>query len=161
MSSEGDATNFETGDAGSSATVPTQIGSIKKGGYCMLKGHPCKVTEYSTAKPGKHGSAKATMVGVDIFTNKKYEDVGPTACNITVPIVSKKEYQVMNVDGNDISLLLDDGGLKEDLQLPADEEELCENIRKGWISAQANKRDLYVSVIAACGQEKIIECREK
>ncbi len=38
----------------------------------MLKGYPCKINEYSTAKPGKHGSAKATIVGNDIFTNKKY-----------------------------------------------------------------------------------------
>jgi translation initiation factor 5A len=43
--------NFDAGDAGSSFTIPTQAGSIKKGGYCMLQGHPCKVTEYSTAKP--------------------------------------------------------------------------------------------------------------
>ena len=38
----------------------------------MLKGYPCKVTDYSTAKPGKHGSAKATIVGTDIFTGKKH-----------------------------------------------------------------------------------------
>jgi translation initiation factor 5A len=59
--------NFDAGDAGSSFTIPTQAGSIKKGGYCMLQGHPCKVTEYSTAKPGKHGSAKATIIGIFLF----------------------------------------------------------------------------------------------
>ena len=60
----------------------------------MLKGFPCKVIEYSTAKPGKHGSAKATIVGLDIFTNKKYEDSWPTSANVRIPIVSKKEYEV-------------------------------------------------------------------
>jgi translation initiation factor 5A len=55
----------------------------------MLKGFPCKVTEYSTAKPGKHGAAKATIVGNDIFTGKKYEDGGPTSSNIMVPSVAK------------------------------------------------------------------------
>jgi len=58
-----DNNNFEAGDAGSADAVPVQVGSVKKGGYCMLQGHPCKVTDYSTAKPGKHGSAKATIVG--------------------------------------------------------------------------------------------------
>ena len=55
----------------------------------MLKGHPCKVTDYSTAKPGKHGSAKATIVGNDIFTNKKHEDSCPTGANMRCPIVNK------------------------------------------------------------------------
>jgi translation initiation factor 5A len=64
----------------------------------MLKGFPCKVTEYSTAKPGKHGSAKATIVGVDIFTGKKHEDSCPTGANILVPIVNKCEYQVIGID---------------------------------------------------------------
>jgi len=69
--------------------VPVQVGSLKKGGYVMLKGFPCRITEYSTAKPGKHGSAKATIVGLDIFTNKKYEDTAPTGANCLVPEVVK------------------------------------------------------------------------
>ena len=81
--------DFSKGDAGSAFCTPTQAGSIKKGGYCLLKGFPCKVTDYSTAKPGKHGSAKATIVGVDIFTNKKYEDTAPTSAGMLVPIVNK------------------------------------------------------------------------
>lgn len=63
MSDEDNGGDFEQAASGSADCVPTQVGSIKKGGYCMLKGHPCKVIEYSTAKPGKHGSAKATIVG--------------------------------------------------------------------------------------------------
>lgn len=55
----------------------------------MLKGFPCKVTEYSTAKPGKHGSSKATIVGNDIFTNKRYQDTCPTAATVRVPNVAK------------------------------------------------------------------------
>ena len=66
MSGGSEENDFETGTSGAADCVPTQVGSIKKGGYCMLKGNPCKVTEYSTAKPGKHGSAKATIVGKNI-----------------------------------------------------------------------------------------------
>ena len=58
----------------------------------MLKGFPCKVTDYSTAKPGKHGSAKASIVWIDIFTNKKYEDTCPTSANVLIPTVTKQEY---------------------------------------------------------------------
>lgn len=89
----------------------------------MLKGFPCKVIEYSTAKPGKHGSAKATIVGLDIFTNKKYEDSWPTSANVRIPIVSKKEYEVADIDKEDlfVSLIQDDRTLKTDLRLPRDE----------------------------------------
>ena len=117
-----DNEEFEKGDSGSTNTVPIQVGSVKKGGYCMLKGFPCKVTDYSTAKPGKHGSAKATIVGIDIFTNKKVEDSAPTGATIRVPIVEKKEYEVADISEDDfVSLILDDGSLKEDLKLPKDD----------------------------------------
>jgi translation initiation factor 5A len=55
----------------------------------MIKGFPCKVTEYSTAKPGKHGASKATIVGVDIFSNKKYEDTAPTSATVFMPNISR------------------------------------------------------------------------
>ena len=34
---------FEKGDAGASHTFPSQAGTIKKGGYIVIKGKPCKV----------------------------------------------------------------------------------------------------------------------
>ena len=87
----------------------------------MLKGHPCKVTDYSTAKPGKHGSAKANIIGVDIFTGKKYEDAYPTSHTVHVPIVNKTEYEVADINDSDfVSLLLMDFTLKQDLKLPSD-----------------------------------------
>lgn len=38
-----DDENFETTESGASNTVPTPCGDLKKGGYAMLKGYPCKV----------------------------------------------------------------------------------------------------------------------
>lgn len=35
---------------------------------------PCKIVEYSISKTGKHGHAKASIVGIDIFDGRKYED---------------------------------------------------------------------------------------
>ena len=44
---------------------------MKPGSLLIMKDeYPCKVTAFSTAKPGKHGSAKAMITGKDIFTNK-------------------------------------------------------------------------------------------
>ena len=67
----------------------------------MLSGKPCKVTEMSTSKvlkilkfikAGKHGAAKASIAGVDIFTGKKVEDSAPSTANIDCPVVKKIDY---------------------------------------------------------------------
>merc|ERR1712232_81232 len=73
-------------------------GELRKGSHVMLKGHPCKVAEISTPKTGKHGHAKAHIVGLDIFTSKKYEDLCPTSHNLEVPFVKRTEYQLLNAD---------------------------------------------------------------
>ena len=37
---------FDQIESGASQTYPTQVGSLKKGDYVMLKGKPCKVPQY-------------------------------------------------------------------------------------------------------------------
>ena len=67
---------FEFTNAGASNTEPVEAGRCKINSLIMLKDNkfPCKVVDFSTAKPGKHGSAKAMIIGKDIFTYKTYEE---------------------------------------------------------------------------------------
>jgi hypothetical protein len=55
---------FEQGDSGSPGIEKIQAGCLKKGSLVMIKCHPCKVIEFSTAKTGKHGAAKAMVTGI-------------------------------------------------------------------------------------------------
>ena len=117
----------------------------------MLKGFPCKVTQYSTAKPGKHGSAKATIVGIDIFTNKKYEDTWPTSAGVRIPIVEKKEFEIADIDEDEfVSAIQDDGSLKSNLKLPIEDEELYAELKKVW-ETRGDATVLF-SVQSACGK---------
>ncbi|CAK73661.1 unnamed protein product (macronuclear) [Paramecium tetraurelia] len=154
-----DENQFEQGNAGSSHTYTESAGSLKKGGYVMLKGHPCKITDVSTSKAGKHGHAKASIVGKDIFTNKTYEDSAPTSHNIDVPFVTKKEYTLMDIQGDGFVILMnEDGSTKEDLKLPETEDDfnLVKEIRDQFDAG----KDLLISVLSAMGEEKIVGSRE-
>ena len=62
----------------------------------VIKNRPCKIVEMSTSKTGKHGHAKVHLVGIDIFTGKKLEDLSPSTHNMEVPNVIRKEYQLVN-----------------------------------------------------------------
>merc|ERR1740138_2007436 len=162
MSDEGET--FETTDAGASDTFPQQAGEIRKGSHLMIKGHPCKCIEVSTSKTGKHGHAKAHIVALDIFTGKKYEDLCPCSHNLEVPFVKRTEYQLLTADADsgEVSLLLEDGGTKDDLNLPdrvtiGEPTEDDKKISKDLVDEmEKGDKSVIVAVLAACGVEKIV-----
>ena len=161
--SDDDQPTFESADSGASATYPQQAGEIRKGSHLMIKGRPCKCIEVSTSKTGKHGHAKAHIVAIDIFTGKKYEDLCPAGHNLDVPFVKRTELQLLTADpdSGEVSLLMEDGTTKDDLNLPTfiqigeptdDDKKVTEEILR-W---QEEGKDFQVIILSACGQEKII-----
>ncbi|CAM9526635.1 unnamed protein product, partial [Sphacelaria rigidula] len=98
--------DFSGTDAGASHTIPSEAGQIRKGGYIVIKGHPCKVVNVSTSKTGKHGHAKANFTATDIFTGKKLEDVIPSTHTTSVPVVRRNEYQLLDISDDGFCSLL-------------------------------------------------------
>ena len=90
---------------------PSDLGSLKIGSYILLPvsdqptGDPCKIVEYDTSKPGKHGAAKARIVGVGIFDGQKRPHVGPVSMQIHVPLIQKKTGQIISIIGSDIQVM--------------------------------------------------------
>eukprot|EP00357_Protocruzia_adherens_P029479 CAMPEP_0115045020 /NCGR_PEP_ID=MMETSP0216-20121206/47880_1 /TAXON_ID=223996 /ORGANISM="Protocruzia adherens, Strain Boccale" /LENGTH=158 /DNA_ID=CAMNT_0002427781 /DNA_START=65 /DNA_END=541 /DNA_ORIENTATION=+ len=150
---------FESTESGASLTIPSQAGALKKGAHAILKGHPCKIVEITTSKTGKHGHAKANITGLDIFTNKKYEDSCPTSHNMEVPVVVRKEYQVINIDGDYVELMNDQGDTKGDVKIPTEGGDVTD-VGKQLQDMFDEGKDLGVIVLAAMGQEKIIQVKE-
>ena len=93
--------------------------SIKKGMYIVLNERPCKTVEINICVPGKHGHSKVRIVGIDIFNGKKYETSLPGSGSIQVPIIIKKDHQLMDIsDDNYLSIMCENGILREDFKLP-------------------------------------------
>jgi translation initiation factor 5A len=151
---------FESGNAGASLTYPMEAGALRKGGHCMLKGHPCKIVEISVSKTGKHGHAKCHIVGIDIFSGKKCEDLCPSTHNMEVPNVARTEFQLLNIEeeGN-VSVLLENGDTKDDLNLPGetdDDRKLVDDIKVAFDDG----KNILVTVLNSMAKEKIIAFKE-
>ena len=150
---------FENTDAGASMCEKTDTNRLKPGSLIMIKGNPCKVTEVSTAKPGKHGSAKVIMKGKDILSNKVYECTYHAGDMVDAPIVKKIEYNLLNIDEEVLQLLTPEGEVKEDVNLPT-EEHLKDVANKIKQIFEEGKKECLVTVIATLGKEQVTECRE-
>ena len=151
--------DFETTDAGASQTEKVESQRLKNGSLVMIKEFPCKVTDVSTAKPGKHGSAKVILKGKDIFTGKVYECTYHSGDMVDAPICKRDEYMLLNIEDGALSLLRNDGEMKEDVKLPEMEhmKEVADNITRIF---EEGKKECKVTVLAALGREEVIECRE-
>merc|ERR1712039_39837 len=138
-----------------SLSYPAQCSSIKKGGYVVIKEKPCKVVETSTSKTGKHGHAKVHMVGIDIFTGKKCEEICPSTHNMNVPNVNRTEYMLLDISDDDfLSLMMPDGSTKEDLKIQ--EGEIGEKLREAF----NNGKEVTVQVLSAMGMEQAKSFKE-
>jgi len=153
---------FENADANASHTEPRSAGALRKGEYCMLKGRPCKLVEITTSKTGKHGHAKAHLVGICIFTGKKCEDLCPTSHNMDCPRVKREEFTLLDVTPGDgqMTLLTESGETKEDMNLPKTTDGQFEEVSVDCIKMFEEGKAVTCTVIKACGEEKMIAVRE-
>jgi len=71
----------------------------------MIEDVPVQIDHYSTAKPGKHGSAKARVEGKGVFDGKRRNFSQPVDAKIQVPIIERKQGQVVSTDGSDAQIM--------------------------------------------------------
>ena len=106
---------------------PSDLGSLKIGSYILLphtdqpSGEPCRIVEYDTSKPGKHGSAKARIVGQGVFDGQKRPHVGPVSMQIHIPLINKKIGQIISMNGDIVQIMDSESFETIDVSLVDDE----------------------------------------
>jgi translation initiation factor 5A len=111
------------------ARQQTEVRELQEGGYVLIDDVPSEITSYSTAKPGKHGSAKASIDAKGVFDSKKRSLSQPVDAKVWVPIIERKQGQVVNVGGPGEAQVMDletyetiTMRIPEDVDLSADDE---------------------------------------
>lgn len=162
MSATEDFTEYQVG-ADSSNCIPSQASGLRKGGYVVIKGKPCKIVQMTSSKVGKHGHAKTQLVGIDIFDGKKYEIYCPSGHTLSVPIVDRDELEIIHMSHEGyFSLMTNKGEVKSDLKYDS----ICcgqaeEDIRK--MVTECEDGDSYVcmaQVLKALDKEGVKEVRK-
>jgi translation initiation factor 5A len=106
-------------------TKMTSVGHLQKGNYVIIDGVASKVTDTQTSRPGKHGHAKVRLTGVGLLDNKKRIIVMPGHDNIEVPIIEKKNAQVLSVQGDSANVMDSETYETFDLKIPEDLKAEC------------------------------------
>ncbi len=102
--------------------------SIKVGSYLIVDGVASKVVSLQISRPGKHGHAKVRIDAVGLIDGKKRALLTPGHENVEVPIIEKKQAQVLTVNGDSANVMDSESFETFDLKIP---EELKDQVVPG------------------------------
>jgi len=125
------------------STRTGEVREIKVGKYVVIDGEPCKVVSYTTAKTGKHGHAKANVVGIGIFDGVKRTLVAPVDAKVDFPIIDKRVGQVLAIMGDTVQIMDMETYETFETKMPAPDDiegELKEGVEVEYIVAMGRRK---------------------
>ena len=84
-----------------------EVRTLRVNRYVLIDEEPCKIVSISTSKPGKHGEAKARIEAIGVFDNQKRSIVHPMKHKVHVPMIDKRNAQVLSLVGDSAVQLMD------------------------------------------------------
>jgi translation initiation factor 5A len=124
--------------------VPIQASHCRKGVFVVLQDCPCKVNDLKVSKTGKHGSAKANIVGYDVITGKKIQETAPGHATYFAFTPSKIDYEVADINDGQITAMTPDGQ-EYFFNVPANEE-VGEKLVKEFKENTEKNGDQYFTI---------------
>ena len=106
------------------------LGDVKVGTYIIIDGEPCRVVEISGAKTGKHGSAKAHVVAIGLFSGSKKTLTAPVDQRVESPVIEKRVGQILADLGNSFQVMDMETYETYEVEKPSDSQ-LLEKLKPG------------------------------
>jgi len=97
-----------------------EVRSLKEGKYVLIDDEPCVIKSMTHSKTGKHGSAKSRIDAIGIFDGTKRSIIAPVTEKIYVPIVERKNGQVLSVSGDVVQIMDNADYSTLELKIPED-----------------------------------------
>lgn len=97
-----------------------EVRSLKEGKYVLIDEEPCVIKSMTHSKTGKHGSAKSRIDAIGIFDGTKRSIIAPVTEKIYVPIVERKNGQVLAVAGDVVQIMDNADYSTLELRIPED-----------------------------------------
>lgn len=107
------------------------VGSLKKGDNVVVDGVASRVTKVKVSRPGKHGHAKVNLTAVGLLDEKKRNVIMPGHDKIKVPIIDKRNAQVLNISGDKANVMDMETYESFNLDIPEDEDEDFSGLKSG------------------------------
>lgn len=82
-----------------------EVGHLKVGSYIIMDGKACRISKMDRSSPGKHGHAKYRVEAVGLLDKQKKVQVITGHAKVEVPIIEKKDAQVLSIAGDKAQLM--------------------------------------------------------
>lgn len=86
-------------------TTANIIKNLKKGNFVIIDDIPCRVVSVAVSKSGKHGGSKCRVEGIGLLDGRRRSIVKPADVKINIPIILKKEAQILALVGQKVQLM--------------------------------------------------------
>ncbi len=93
---------------------------MRVGTFLMIEGSTYQVKKVDHSKTGKHGHTKVRFEAVNIITGKKKVAVVPGPDKFEVPMIEKRQAQVLSVVGDNVSIMDSESYENFELVVPED-----------------------------------------
>ncbi len=115
---------------------------VKVGRYVLIDGIPCRVVEVEKSKTGKHGAGKLRVTGIGVFEGQKKILLTPGDSEVEVPIIERKEVQVMSVSGTTAQVMDKQSYEIYDLEIPPELQSQVDAGKEGEVLEAMGRKKL-------------------
>ncbi len=113
---------------------------MRVGTYLLIDRVAHQVKKMDISKTGKHGHAKVRFEAISAFTGKKKVMVIPGHDKFEVPMIEKRQAQVLSVSGNIASLMDSESFENLDLEIPEDlQDSVSDGVSVEYWDIEGNK----------------------